>query len=237
MKKTLVAAALTAIIASGTAWADMPPPTDEYKTIQPGILLDPAARANMQQQQAASDDSGDEQVLTHSLDVLQPQKPVQPQAPAIVTIDQVQQAYAKGKYADILQPLNTLVAQKNPQAQLILGLMYEQGQGVDKDPIHAAQLMGLAAENNVPLAQHHLAIMYYSGAGVPKDAAQAMKWLHIAIAHYPAGPEKDRAISDRKNLDAAISRKDRETAIFAAREWMAKRGETHLLDEQAAPTP
>lgn len=139
--------------------------------------------------------------------------------------------YAEGKYEEILVPLGILAKDNNGNAQEMLGLMHELGQGVTPDPKKAAEYLLQAADNGRPLAQHHLAIMHYSGQGVEKDSSKALMWLVLATLYYPPGPEKDRAMQDRKNLEASITRRERDSALFMAREWLEKRGEGHLMSD------
>lgn len=207
------------------------PASEEYARVPKGILLDPDQAAEM-----AAPEGGvmlDPQAPRHSLKTLGEVQDdnSQNRKSTIASVAQAQIAYNEGKFDEIREPLEEMAARNEAGAQLLLGMMYEKGEGVKQDYGRAADLMTQAAENNLAIAQHRLAVMYHRGVGVPRDDARAMMWLHIAIAHYPTGFEKTRAISDRDNLDQSISRRDRETAIFTAREWLGKRGEAHLLDQ------
>lgn len=236
--------ALMVLMVTTTAHAgDVVPPVNEYDTVPSGLLLTPAQRLEMKAQHQAdtvatpSDTQAiDPQVLTHSLKVLE-KKPDQISAPNIIGMPQIEAAYAQGKYAEIILPLEENVARHDAQAALLLGIMFDSGQGVTANPTRASELYAKAAEANLSQAQHRLALQYYQGRGVSKDSLRAMMWLHIATATYKNGPQKDRAITDRNNLDAALSRRDRETATFMAREWLTKKGIAHLLDAQPATTP
>lgn len=212
------------------------PASEEYARIPKGILLDPAQRDAKEnaENKNKGDTFVDPQVPTHSLETLgeSTSSDDEEKKASIISLVQAQNAYNEGKFMDIIQPLEEMAARNEAGAQLLLGIMYENGQGVKQDYGRAADLISKAAENNLAIAQHRLAVMYHRGVGVPHDDARAMMWLHIAIAHYPSGYEKTRALSDRTNLDALISRRDRETALFTAREWLSRRGEAHLLDAQ-----
>ncbi len=242
MKLRTAFTAFTLLLLATAAHAgDGAPPLSEYDNVPPGLLLTPAQRLESETpqqadtQQPAPDTTGiDPQVLTHSLKVLE-DKPAQNSEAKIIGMPQIEQAYAQGKYADIIRPLEENVAQNDAQAALLLGIMYDSGQGVSANPQRATELFARAAEANVSQAQHRLALQYYQGRGVAKDSLRAMMWLHIAAATFKDGPQKNRAIADRNNLDAALSRRDRETAVFMAREWLTKKGIAHLLDAQAAP--
>lgn len=237
--------ALALILITSPVYAgDTPPPLSEYNNVPPGLLLTPAQRLerasppaetqHAEQPQTEPAASVDPQVITHSIKVLE-DKPAENSEVKIIGMPQIEHAYAQGKYADIIQPLEHNVAQNDPQAALLLGIMFDGGQGVTANPQRAAELFARAAEANVPQAQHRLALQYYQGRGVAKDTLRAMMWLHIAAATFKDGPQKERVIGDRNNLEAALSRRDRETAVFMAREWLTKKGIAHLLDADSTP--
>lgn len=242
MMRSVFTALVIVLIATTAQAGDIPPPTTEYDNVPPGLLLTPAQRLEITAPDQAvatkpdtqNTDSLDPQVLTHSLKVLE-DKPIQTDQAKIIGMPQIEQAYAQGKYADIIHPLEENVAQNDAQAALLLGVMFDAGQGVTANPQRATELFARAAEANVSQAQHRLALQYYQGRGVAKDSLRAMMWLHIAAVTFKDGPQKDRAVLDRNNLDAALSRRDRETAVFMAREWLTKKGIAHLLDADTAP--
>jgi len=66
------------------------------------------------------------------------------------------------------------------RAQYNIGLMYEHGRGVPKDPHRAFKWYQRAAERGAVPAQHNLGTMYAAGVAVKKDLVQAYKWFHIA---------------------------------------------------------
>lgn len=213
---------------------------NEYATVPDGLLLTPAQRRERLSPQkdtelapgdVAPDARLDPQILTHSLEPLE-NKSEQAKDAKILSMLQIEEAYTQGKYEEILQPLEEAADQNNPQAALLLGIMLDDGQGIAANPARATDLYTRAAEANLPQAQHRLALQYYQGKGVAKDLLRAMMWLHIAAATYKEGPQKQRASADRDNLNTALSRKDRETALFMAREWMTKKGTVRLLDTE-----
>ncbi len=65
-------------------------------------------------------------------------------------------------------------------AQLYLGAMYDNGEGVPQDDAEAVRWFRLAAEQGYAGAQFYLAGMYCRGAGVRKDYAEAVRWLRLA---------------------------------------------------------
>lgn len=149
---------------------------------------------------------------------------------AAMTMEDITNAYAEGKYELIFKRIVPLAESGQHKAEELLGIMYLNGQGVEKNAERALPWLNKAAEANQPLAQHHLGVIYYLGEAVSADTVRALMWLHIAILHYPEGPQKKRAIEDRDNLYLQMTRRDKERAVTMAREWLEKRGEGHLLD-------
>jgi len=63
------------------------------------------------------------------------------------------------------------------KAQYNLGVMYDQGQGVEQDHKKAFGWYKKAAEQGVAKAQYNLGVMYDQGQGVPKNYNEAAKIL------------------------------------------------------------
>ena len=74
-----------------------------------------------------------------------------------------------------------LAAQNNvPQAIYNVGLFYENGAVVDKDPTKAFALVQKAAQANIPVAQYKLGSYYQNGTGVAQDVVAAAGWYQRA---------------------------------------------------------
>jgi TPR repeat protein len=71
-------------------------------------------------------------------------------------------------------------ATHDPRASFALGLMYESGEGVEKDFVKAAEWYEKAAEQGHVSAQHNLGVLYATGEGVSKDDAKAAEWFRKA---------------------------------------------------------
>src|SRR5262245_21410975 len=80
----------------------------------------------------------------------------------------VRTAYQSGDYPMVLRLLLLLAERGNARAQEMLGAMYANGTGVDRDYIAAAEWSRLAADQGDPVAQSQLGLMYASGLGVSK---------------------------------------------------------------------
>ena len=79
--------------------------------------------------------------------------------------------------------------QGNAKAQVNLGLMYEQGQGVRQDYAQAVQWYRRAAEQGYADAQVNLGLMYANGQGVRQDYTQAVQWCRRAAEQGHAGAQ------------------------------------------------
>ncbi|MGH8119281.1 MAG: SPOR domain-containing protein [Gammaproteobacteria bacterium] len=91
-----------------------------------------------------------------------------------------QSAYQAGDYKKTLEILQPLAEQGNSQAQAMLGMMYDNGQGVDRDQKVALQWYIKAAEQGMPVAQHDVGVRYFQGIGVEQNYQEAAKWWEQA---------------------------------------------------------
>src|SRR5437867_50409 len=64
----------------------------------------------------------------------------------------------------------------NPEAQLKLGWLYDNGEGVPRDQEQAFRWWLKAAEQGQPVARYNVGLMYSSGRGVAQDYAEAGNW-------------------------------------------------------------
>ena len=86
-------------------------------------------------------------------------------------------AYQRNDYATAMEKWRPLAEKGSAAAQIFLGFMYANGQGVARDDATAAGWYGEAAERDNTLAQVRLAIMYRDGVGVPADRIKALFWV------------------------------------------------------------
>jgi hypothetical protein len=77
--------------------------------------------------------------------------------------------------------------QGNADAQLNLGGMYHNGNGVLKDSAEAVKWFRKSAEQGNAVAQCNLGLMYANGDGVLKDSVQAHAWYNNASANGNEG--------------------------------------------------
>jgi hypothetical protein len=92
-------------------------------------------------------------------------------------------AYESGDYASALREWMPLAEGGDAYAQTILGVMYDEGQGVRQDYKTAVKWYKLAAEQGDALAQGNLGAMYAFGRSVLKDYLYAHMWSNIAATN------------------------------------------------------
>ncbi len=68
----------------------------------------------------------------------------------------------------------------NAGAQYLLGLMYDQGEGVPQDYRKAVKWYRKAAEQGHAGAQYQIGVMYVTSEGVPEDYREAARWYRLA---------------------------------------------------------
>jgi TPR repeat protein len=95
--------------------------------------------------------------------------------------------------------------QGDVSAQINLGLMYDNGQGVIQDYKNAVKWYRLAAEQGDAFAQNNLGLMYANGQGVIQDYVSAHMWLNIAASSGNKSAIKKRDNVARKMTPAQVS--------------------------------
>ncbi len=71
---------------------------------------------------------------------------------------------------------------KNDGAQYMLGILYFNGDGVEKDLVRSAQWYRKAAENGHESAQYELVLCYLYGDGVEANTDEAIHWFKAGSA-------------------------------------------------------
>ncbi|WP_231288401.1 hypothetical protein [Mariprofundus ferrooxydans] len=77
----------------------------------------------------------------------------------------------------------------NSHARYLLGLMFHEGVGVEKDDLQAIEMFMLAARQGLPEAQSALGLMYYQGVGVKRNLGKAKRWLNKAARRGDANAQ------------------------------------------------
>jgi TPR repeat protein len=90
------------------------------------------------------------------------------------------QSYLKGHFDAAHEEWLPLAELGDAEAQFNMGVMYDEGAGVQQDLATAAEWYEKAAEQGFVDAQANLGMMYYHGQGVPCDHKAAVDWLQRA---------------------------------------------------------
>ncbi len=91
-------------------------------------------------------------------------------------IDEAMSAINEQRYADALELLVPLADEGNGRAQNMLGVLYIEGWGVDRDFGQGRQWYEKAAARGDPFAYFNLARLYARGIGVEQDCDKAMEY-------------------------------------------------------------
>ncbi|MCM1044218.1 MAG: sel1 repeat family protein [Candidatus Gastranaerophilales bacterium] len=81
---------------------------------------------------------------------------------------------------ELFLQMKSYAEQGYAEAQYYLGLMYDDGKGVERDSAQAAEWYRKAAEQGIAAAQSNLGTMYETGDGVQTDHGLAEKWYRLA---------------------------------------------------------
>jgi TPR repeat protein len=132
--------------------------------------------------------------------------------------EDVAAAHARGDYATEARLLRSMAEAGDAAAQGLLGLMYNDGQGVAQDYVEAVRWFRKAAEQGYAEAQFLLGGMYLQGKGVPQDYYQAYVW-YTRAAPLNEGAAKMRDLLQKHMTPAQIAE--------------AKRLSTEITQEEA----
>ena len=116
------------------------------------------------------------------------------------------QSYLKGDYEAAFREWLPLAELGDVEAQYNLGVLYDEGAGVEQDLAVAAGWYRKAAEQGFMDAQTNLGIMYYHGQGVERDYQEAAKWFRLAadqgdteasgyLSKIPADSRKQKTVA------------------------------------------
>jgi hypothetical protein len=89
-------------------------------------------------------------------------------------------SYDARRFAEALREFEALAAAGVPQAEFMLGVMYEYGDGVQASYSDAVRWYEDAAEHGLTSAETRLGILYIDGTGVSPDPRRARQWLERA---------------------------------------------------------
>jgi TPR repeat protein len=83
------------------------------------------------------------------------------------------------------------------EAEYLLGVLLNRGQGVVQDKAQAFDWFARAAAQGHGLAMYNLAVGSAKGEGMPEDPVQALKWFILATTHDSIYEEAPKIARDR----------------------------------------
>jgi TPR repeat protein len=90
------------------------------------------------------------------------------------------QSYLKGDYKAAYEEWLPLAELGDAEAQFNMGVLHDEGAGVERNLAAAAAWYRKAAEQGFLDAQTNLGVMYYHGLGVARDPEEAVRWFGLA---------------------------------------------------------
>jgi TPR repeat protein len=89
-------------------------------------------------------------------------------------------AFQRRDYPAALRLLQPLASEGDNEPQFYVGIMYENGLGVRRDPDTAYRWYRIAADQDYAPAMTNLGALYATGEGVPQSYAEASAWWRRA---------------------------------------------------------
>ena len=115
-------------------------------------------------------------------------------------------AYARQDYVTAAKLYRISADQGDALAQVSLGVMYDNGQGVTKDYKKAVKWYRLSADQGDADAQINLGLMYVNGQGVIQDYVRAHMWWNISASSGDKNAESNRDKAAKKMSQTQIEK-------------------------------
>lgn len=164
-------------------------------------------------------------VPTQPTEILPAQPEIAAAAPAGGTAQDGWDAFGRGDYQGALAVWTPLAEGGDPNMQILVGSIYDFGQGVPQDDAEAAKWYQMAAERGSAKAQYQLGALYTRSAQV-REPAQGYKWLTIAAKSIGGGNASgitaDQATTLRALAAMSMSEAEIAEAEAAAKAFAAK---------------
>jgi TPR repeat protein len=136
-------------------------------------------------------------------------------------------AFGRGDYAGALAIWQPLAEKGDVAMQLLVGSIYDFGQGTPQDDGEAVKWYERAAEQGSAKGQYQAGAVYARSPQI-KDPVQGYKWLTIAARTLSSGPQggitADQATTLRTLLESEMSEADIAKAKQEAEAFKAKKG-------------
>jgi len=127
-------------------------------------------------------------------------------------------------WAQSASDVRTMAEQGDAEAQFVLGTMYRDGQGVEKDLEETLKWWERAAELGNVDAQFALGNIYSGGFGVTRDYVQSYMWFDITAAQTETAWLAPIARSNRDALVDRMTADEVSKAKQMSADWKAKYG-------------
>ncbi len=111
-----------------------------------------------------------------------------------------QDAYSKSDFPKALDHFLAAAKEGDANAEYYAAAMISVGDGTRKDFPRAVKMFESAAEKEQPDALYAMARLYLVGDGVDRNPERSLAFFDRAIAAYPPGEARDRAITQRTAL-------------------------------------
>ena len=125
---------------------------------------------------------------------------IQQKATTLNILKQAWNSYKLGDYEAALGLWMPLAEAENPSAQAYIGLMYNQGHGVQQDISEAAKWFSLASDQGHAPAKWRLAMLYYHGSGLTQDYKKAVDLYHSAAKQGDVYSQKSLGVMYSKGF-------------------------------------
>jgi uncharacterized protein len=102
--------------------------------------------------------------------------------PASADFMAAEAAERRGEHAEAYQACKGDVDAGDPECQVLVGYLFQQGLGVPANATEAIRLFRLAAKRGLATAQCNLGFAYEQGLGVTRDDVAAVRWYQLAAA-------------------------------------------------------
>ena len=127
-------------------------------------------------------------------------------------------AYDAGRFDAAIEVFRALAETGHTGAETMLGVMYFNGQGVERDTGFAAIWCYKASRKGNPNAQLAFGSLHIHGVGVRQDLAKAYKWLSLA-GERAEGRVAEEAGRLRSEVGGLLSADERAGVEREVREW------------------
>lgn len=138
--------------------------------------------------------------------------------PARAGFDEGMNAYTSGDYDTAAREFKILAVKGEKESQYLLGLLYEEGQGLPRDDVEAAFWYARSADQGYVDAYFALGQLFVHRKGERQDRMAAHHWFSLAkeYGHRLGDQEMQRNLNDMTPEMAEMARnrfRDRRVAI------------------------